>query len=306
MCLSLRICILTEPDLSSFCHPLQGLNPLNINMARKFVVIAVIALFPVYYAVAENYPRGGEYRDFKQRHIGQTPPPIDPNDVTSNGPYLVANCFYQSSKSNATIVKSLLERLGVFINQTLIDDTRTGTASHAFQAYFKENDNAGKVEWVFDQIQHGNDLNVGGDDDPPRSPPTITCIRDYPTNDTVTKALQGICRNDRTAMASVEVNSNNIVLCPRFFDLPIWPPSTCPNDSDKLGKTQFVYLMHQLVHLYADEVAMTESGLGQKTFDYSFEKNSLKSMINQAPANTILNAQVSRFLSIDFNDDLVY
>ena len=261
-------------------------------MLRQSIVVTVMALVLARSALAEQFARGGVYRDFKQSQIGQTPPPTDPDDITNNGPYRVSNCLYRDPGSNASTLTSLLERLGSFINQTLIDDIQTGTSSHAFQAYFKESSNRGKVEWVFDQIQHGNNLNVGGDDDPPPSPPTITCIRDYPTNDTITQALQGICQNDRTAVTSVEVNSNNIVVCPRFFDLPAWPPSTCPNDSDKLGKTQFVYLMHQLVHLYADEVAMQELGLGQKTFDYSFEKNSLKSMINQAPDDTIFNAQV--------------
>lgn len=145
--------------------------------------------------------------------------------------------------------------------------TSLGTATPAFQAFFKDNQYEKFILQMFVNITNGNTL-------PKPSTatieaPTIACLNGpgEATENTTsgTKDLYEICSGNPKYAAFYRAESNWIFLCPEFFNFPqqtAQPASQyCPQVMDgyfvqaywmNLVQNQMFILMHEILHYYLD------------------------------------------------------
>ncbi|KAI4277272.1 MAG: hypothetical protein LQ337_001919 [Flavoplaca oasis] len=182
------------------------------------------------------------------------------NTVTS-GNYRIQYCGIGPG-SKAARLQTLLPQFRNNLKLVLADVKR-GTTSKAYQAYFKSQANAAKVESIFQAIADGIQLHIAVPGAPSKfyHPvyPTMLCLD--PSMPNVAK-LQAVCMTTRGGgkpAASIIPHSQFMVLCPDFWHLRKGADRTnCPQvkrnkfvpDDHRIMINKFGVFVHEFAHAY--------------------------------------------------------
>ena len=178
-------------------------------------------------------------------------------DSIKSGNYLIAYCDANTTGSHAAYLQHLVPYMQSHIEAVLSDLDR-GTASPAFRAFFKTNNNLEPVRQVFANILNGSEfltVNSRGNGQF-KAPPTLVCAD---TDEAFLDHLIDECYGFVLPMAYIINPQKMVAICPHFFLLPhIARKTACPQiangkvltEPTSLIKTQYAILVHELVHIY--------------------------------------------------------
>ncbi|KAM0803499.1 hypothetical protein BDR22DRAFT_970338 [Usnea florida] len=172
-------------------------------------------------------------------------------DSVKSGNYLIAYC---TAGSHAAYLQKLIPYMQSHL-EAVVTDLDRGTASPAFRAFFKTNNNLEPVRKVFTDIINGSQI-LTGQNGQFKPPPTLVCAdTDEPTLD----HLMDQCYSYSRPIAHIIEPSKIVSLCPLFWTIPHTAHKTaCPRiangkvltEPTSLLTTQYVILVHELVHVY--------------------------------------------------------
>lgn len=179
--------------------------------------------------------------------------------VTTHGPYNIYQCG-----ANTALVQQDLDLLWAAL-LPVIADTRFGTASSVYQAFFKDSIYNTFVDEIISNVTTGAPL-LKKNSPTPQSP-LIVCI---PGPNIVKYTVAGVEKDLYNecipgAAAFLKHETNWIFLCPPFFSVvqqATKPAAFCPaitknrfeenGQQTKLVQTQMWILMHEIIHFYLD------------------------------------------------------
>ena len=196
-------------------------------------------------------------------------------DSVKSGNYLIAYCDANTSGSHAAYLQRLIPYMQSHL-QAVLSDLDRGTASPAFRAFFKTNNNLEPVRQVFTNILNGSEfLTVNSRQNGQfKAPPTLVCTD---TDEAFLDHLMDDCYSYARPMAYIVNPQKLVAICPLFWTLPhIARKTACPQiangkvltEPSSLITTQYGILVHELVHIYNrfddswDEVYSLEDVVG--------------------------------------------
>ena len=175
-------------------------------------------------------------------------------DSVKSGNYFIAYCDADTAGSHAAYLQKLIPYMQSHL-EAVVTDLDRGTASPAFRAFFKTNNNLEPVRKVFTDIINGSQI-LTGQNGQFKPPPTLVCAD---TDEPALDHLLDDCYSYSRPIAYI-VNPQKIVsLCPLFWTVPHAAHKTaCPRiangkvltEPTSLVTTQYVILVHELVHIY--------------------------------------------------------
>ncbi|KAL8984817.1 MAG: hypothetical protein Q9205_001308 [Flavoplaca limonia] len=182
-------------------------------------------------------------------------------NTATTGNYQIYYCG-EGPGSKAARLQTLLPHFRDNLKLVLVDVKR-GTTSKAYQAYFKSQANAAKVEAIFQAIADGIQLYVRVPGAPTKHYhpvyPTMLCLDPRIPN---VAALQAVCsatRGGGKAAATIIPHSQFMVMCPDFWKLRKGPDRTdCPQvkrnkfvpDDHRIAVNKFGVFVHEFAHAY--------------------------------------------------------
>lgn len=178
-------------------------------------------------------------------------------DAVKSGNYLIAYCDADTTGSHAAYLQHLIPYMQSHLGAVLTDLDR-GTASPAFRAFFKTNNNLEPVRHVFTNIINGSEfLTVNSrQNGQVKAPPTLLCAD---TDEPLLDHLMDDCYSYAQPVAYIVNPQKMVAICPHFWLLPhIAHKTACPRivngkvliEPTSLIVTQFGILVHELVHIY--------------------------------------------------------
>ena len=179
-------------------------------------------------------------------------------DSAKSGNYLIVYCNANTPGSQAAHLQTLIPYMQSNLEAVLRDLDR-GTASPAFRAFFKTNDNLKSVRQVFTNIINGSKiLTVKSmqDETAVLRPPTLVCAD---TDEPGLDHLLDDCNSFTRPWSYIFQPTRIVSICPIFWTLPrIARRAACPRFANgnvltepmSLIMTQYVVLVHELVHIY--------------------------------------------------------
>ena len=147
-------------------------------------------------------------------------------DYTGSGTYLIVYCNASTTGSHAAYLQTLIPFMQSSLRSVLSDLDR-GTASPAYRAFFKTNNNLDAVREVFTDIINGPDgLTAGKRNVTHWSPPTVVCA------DAEEPSLRHL-RDSRNAPGRPPMivirPAKLVAICPVFWTLPpVARKAACP------------------------------------------------------------------------------
>ena len=213
-------------------------------------------------------------------------PEDDITDHATSGKYLIVYCNTTTTGSHVTYLQALIPYMQSLLQDVLTDLDR-GTASPAYRAFFKTNNNLDAVRQVFtDMINGANVLAVDLKNNVTRwSPPTLVCA----DNDQafLTHLMESCTTLPRSVMYVMQP-AKIVAVCPVFWTLPrIVRRPACPRvardgrlltEPFNLRTTQFAVLVHELAHVY-------------NRFDRREEVYDLMDLVDLSAETSLENAQ---------------
>ena len=211
------------------------------------------------------------------------------NDITdhaASGKYLIVYCNATTTGSHVTYLQALIPYMQSLL-QAILTDLDRGTASPAYRAFFKTNNNLDAVRQVFTDMINGTSmLTVDTENNVTRlSPPTLVCAD---TDQAFLSHLMENCRTTPRAVMYVMQPAKIVAVCPIFWTLPhIARRPACPRvardgrlltEPRNLRTTQFAVLVHELVHVY-------------NRFDRMEEVYDLMDLVDLSAEKSLENAQ---------------
>lgn len=177
-------------------------------------------------------------------------------DHADSGNYLIVYCNANTPGSHAAYLQSLIPYMQSSL-QAVLRDLDRGTASPAYKAFFKTNNNLDAVRQVFTDIINGPDvLSVSIGNATHWSPPTLVCAdADEPF---LTHLLDN-CNTPSRPVMNILQPAKIVSICPIFWTLPrIARKAACPwvangeilTEPWNLRTTQYAVLVHEMVHVY--------------------------------------------------------
>ena len=179
-------------------------------------------------------------------------------DSAKSGNYLIVYCNANTPGSQAAHLQTLIPYMQSNLEAVLTDLDR-GTASPAFRAFFKTNNNLESVRQVFTDIINGSKiLTVKSvqDETGVLRPPTLVCAD---TDEPGLDHLLDDCDSFARPWSYIFQPTKLVSICPIFWTLPrIARRAACPRiakgkvltEPMSLMITQYVVLVHELVHIY--------------------------------------------------------
>ncbi|KAL8895430.1 MAG: hypothetical protein Q9192_003637 [Flavoplaca navasiana] len=188
-------------------------------------------------------------------------PAVAQENTATSGNYQIYYCG-EGPGSKAARLQTLLPHFRDNLKLVLADVKR-GSTSKAYQAYFKSQANAAKVEAIFQAIADGIQLYVPVPGAPTKHHhpvyPTMLCLDPRIPN---VAALQAVCsatRGGGKAAATIIPHSQFMVMCPDFWKLRKGPDRTdCPQvkrnkfvpDDHRIAVNKFGVFVHEFTHAY--------------------------------------------------------
>ncbi|KAL8905262.1 MAG: hypothetical protein Q9171_006738 [Xanthocarpia ochracea] len=185
-------------------------------------------------------------------------PAIAQENLTFSGNYRIRYCG-KGPGSKAAQLQALLPKFWEQL-QLVLADVKRGTASKAYRAYFKSQDNATYVESIFQAIADGALVHIPVDGAPTHfsssSYPSLLCVDPSVPN---VDELLPVCNH---AAAAIVPNREIVILCDHFWiqmkDRPLPVRSDCPRvkhnkffpDDYRVMYNQFGTFVHELTHAY--------------------------------------------------------
>ena len=176
-------------------------------------------------------------------------------DHAQSGTYLIVYCNATTTGSHITYLQTLIPYMQSNL-QAVLSDLDRGTASPAYRAFFKTNNNLDAVRQVFtDIINDSAVLSVGQQNVTTWTSPTIVCAD---IDEAFLHHLLDQCNGPVRSVMNVLQPAKIITICPIFWTLPrIARKAACPWVADgrlltepwNLRTTQFAVLVHELVHV---------------------------------------------------------
>ncbi len=183
-------------------------------------------------------------------------------DTSHQHSFLTAYC---DARILGSIESTALEEMLAQVQANLrivINQAKKGIGSkYGFQALFKSQSNKGQVASIFDKIMTVAVAN----NDPDQAPiqPLIICAA-AEANDMVVEGMHFLyerCQSDPNRRAAQPPNSNIVVLCPSFWEMPGVPPQgSCPEKDAKTGVmmpneawlqlNRQATFVHEMIHMY--------------------------------------------------------
>ena len=213
-------------------------------------------------------------------------PENDIEDLAASGKYLIVYCNATTTGSRVRYLQSLIPYTQSLL-QAVLTDLDRGTASPAYRAFFKTNNNLDSVRQVFtDMINGSSILSEDTQNNVTRwSPPTLVCA----DNDQAFLGhLMESCDTHPRSVMYVMQPAKIVAVCPVFWTLPrIVRRPACPRvardgrlltEPWNLRTTQFAVLVHELVHIY-------------NRFDRREEVYNLMDLVDLSAEKSLENAQ---------------
>ena len=185
-------------------------------------------------------------------------PAIAQENLTFSGNYRIRYCG-KGPGSKAAQLQALLPKFWEQL-QLVLADVKRGTASKAYRAYFKSQDNATYVESIFQAIADGALVHIPVDGAPTHfsssSYPSLLCVDPSVPN---VDSLLPACIH---AAAAIVPNREIVILCDHYWvqmkDRPLPVRSDCPRvkhnkffpDDYRVMYNQFGTFVHELTHAY--------------------------------------------------------
>ena len=178
-------------------------------------------------------------------------------DSAKSGNYLILYCNANTTGSYAAYLQVLIPYMQSSLEAVLRDLDR-GTASPAFHAFFKTNNNLETVRQVFTDIINGPDVLTVDTmrNDTRWAPPSLVCAdADEPFLD----HLLDECNSFTRPIAYIFQPARIVSICPLFWTVPrIARKRACPlvangkllTEPWNLRTTQYAILVHEMVHVY--------------------------------------------------------
>ena len=219
---------------------------------------------------------------------------IETSESTNHG-YLTSNCDARTlGATDATEFDDLLA--GVQANlRIVVNQAKRGAASkYGFQALFKSSSNTRKVATLFGKIMHVADA----ENNPTQGPikPLVVCVGPQAHEEGVVgmEKLYAACQSHPGRRALQPFESNIVLLCPSFWELPGVPPGEfCPRKNAQgvmtpneawLQLNRQSIFVHEMAHMYlkhvsgktnetynvADAVALSEDDSLRNPSNYAF------------------------------------
>ena len=183
-------------------------------------------------------------------------------DTSTRHDFLTANCDARIlGPTKAAMLEEMLAQVQANL-RIVISQAKKGIGSkYGFQALFKSQSNRGQVASIFNKIM--TVANANNDPDQTPIPPLIVCVAPA-TNDQGVDGMEVLyqhCMDDPEMWAAQPINSNIVVLCPSFWQLPGVPPQgTCPKKDAKtnsmmpneswLQLNRQATFVHEMIHMY--------------------------------------------------------
>lgn len=202
-----------------------------------------------------------------------THPSVDPG-ITAHGPFSIYNCAEKT-----ILVERDLDLIQTAL-KSVAADTHFGTASPAYEAFFKDSIYDTFVDEVISNVTEGAPLLKTNNKRTPQSP-FIVCVRGPGIKVEDAGGERDIydqCKNENWA-ALYKPQTNWIFLCPLFFQVvqkASTPAAYCPAIVDdqfeengqegKLVQNQMWILMHELVHFYLDSSPGPATSSARETY----------------------------------------
>ncbi|KAL8899207.1 MAG: hypothetical protein Q9207_006310 [Kuettlingeria erythrocarpa] len=185
-------------------------------------------------------------------------PAIAQENLASSGNYRIRYCG-KGPGSKAAQLQALLPKFWAQL-QLVLADVKRGTASKAYSAYFKSQDNATYVQSVFQAIADGALVQIPVDGAPSHFSssvlPSIICVDPSVPN---VDSLLSTCNH---VAAAIVPNREIVILCDHFWtqmaDRPLPVRSDCPRvrhnkfvpDDYRVMYNQFGTFVHEFAHAY--------------------------------------------------------
>lgn len=208
-------------------------------------------------------------------------------DYTHSGNYLIVYCKAGVPRSHAAYLQQLVPYMQSSL-QAVLNDVNRGTASPAYRAFFKTNDNLDTVRQVFTDIMNGSSLVAPG---PQTAPPVLVCTEaDVP----FLNQLRGRCSNPAGTRTFTMQPNKIVFFCPSFWSMRrAARKSACPvivngeveTEPRQLRSTKFAVLVHELVHVY------NKFDHTQHPFDDTEEVYDLEDVVGLNAERSLENAQ---------------
>ena len=207
-------------------------------------------------------------------------------DYTQSGNYLIVYCNAGVPRSHAAYLQQLVPFMQSNL-QAVLNDVKRGTASPAYRAFFKTNDNLDTVRQVFTDIMKGSALVAPGQ----TAPPVLVCTEgDEPSINRV----RGRCNNPGGTRAFTMQPEKVVFFCPSFWTMrraarkaacPVIVNGEVETEPLQLRSTKFATLVHELVHVY------NKFDHTQDVFDNTEEVYNLTDVVGLNAVGSLENAQ---------------
>ena len=177
-------------------------------------------------------------------------------DDANSGNYQIVFCNANTTGSHAAYLQTLIPYMQSSL-QAVLRDLDRGTASPAYRAFFKTNNNLDAVRQVFTDIINGPDVLSPGFQNIPRwSRPTLVCAD---AEEPFLQHLRDQCKTLSRPVMNTMQPAKIVSICPIFWTLPrIARKAACPwvangellTEPWNLVTTQYAVLVHEMVHVY--------------------------------------------------------
>lgn len=181
----------------------------------------------------------------------------DAENQVNSGLYRIRYCG-TGPGSHAEQMLALLPKVWSNI-QPLRGDIMLGTHSPAFWAFFKSRANVQTVSRIFSIIAFGKPITIPARLGVPSAQvvtPSFLCVENLPGD---SKGLQQHCAKNPSARMAVLRDTELVLICPSFWELPDDPSTDfCPRvrrnrftpNDDSLITSKFGAIIHQITHIY--------------------------------------------------------
>ena len=217
---------------------------------------------------------------FCQSYLGD-----EMEDYTESGNYLIVYCKAGVPRSHAAYLQQLVPFMQSNL-QDVLNDVDRGTASPAYRAFFKTNDNLEAVRQVFADIMNGSSLVAGGQ----TASPALGCTE---ADEPILNRIRGRCNNPAGTSAFTMQSHKVVFFCPPFWTMrraarkaacPVIVNGEVETEPLQLKSTKFAVLVHELVHIY-NKFDHT------RLFDDTEEVYNLTDVVGLNAARSLENAQ---------------
>ena len=216
----------------------------------------------------------------------QSPWGDDIEDYTQSGKYFIVYCKAGVPRSHAAYLQQLVPFMQSNL-QAVLNDVDRGTASPAYRAFFKTNNNLDNVRQVFTDIMNGSSLVAAGQ----TASPALVCTE---TDEPILNRIRGRCNNPAGTPAFTMQSSKVVFFCPSFWTMrraarkaacPVIVNGEVETEPRQLRSTKFAVLVHELVHIY------NKFDHTQDLFDNTEEVYNLTDVVGLNAVRSLENAQ---------------